>query len=47
MTMLTGMVVMTYGDGSDTYFDALTSIVDVNNVCEKTANLAYQKNLAR
>jgi len=40
--------VMTYGDGSDTYFDALTSI-DVagheigHAVCEKTANLAYQK----
>jgi Zn-dependent metalloprotease len=40
--------VMTYGDGSDTYFDALTSL-DVaaheigHAVCEKTANLAYQK----
>lgn len=40
--------VMTYGDGSDTYFDILTSI-DVagheigHAVCEKTANLAYQK----
>jgi Zn-dependent metalloprotease/chitodextrinase len=40
--------VMTYGDGSNTYFDALTSI-DVagheigHAVCEKTANLAYQK----
>ena len=39
---------MTYGDGSGTYFDALTSI-DVaaheigHAVCEKTANLAYQK----
>jgi Zn-dependent metalloprotease len=41
--------VMTYGDGSGTYFDVLTSI-DVaaheigHAVCEKTANLAYQKN---
>jgi Zn-dependent metalloprotease/chitodextrinase len=40
--------VMTYGDGSGTYFDVLTSI-DVaaheigHAVCEKTANLAYQK----
>ncbi len=40
--------VMTYGDGSGTYFDILTSI-DVaaheigHAVCEKTANLAYQK----
>jgi Zn-dependent metalloprotease len=40
---------MTYGDGSGTYFDVLTSI-DVaaheigHAVCEKTANLAYQKN---
>ncbi|MFT5715391.1 MAG: bacillolysin [Flavobacterium sp.] len=40
--------VMTYGDGSDTYFDILTSL-DVaaheigHAVCEKTANLAYQK----
>ena len=39
--------VMTYGDGSGTYFDILTSI-DVagheigHAVCEKTANLAYQ-----
>jgi len=39
--------VMTYGDGSGTYFDALTSL-DVaaheigHAVCEKTANLAYQ-----
>jgi Zn-dependent metalloprotease len=39
---------MTYGDGSGTYFDVLTSI-DVaaheigHAVCEKTANLAYQK----
>ncbi|WP_136669105.1 M4 family metallopeptidase [Flavobacterium sp. H122] len=39
--------VMTYGDGSGTYFDALTSI-DVagheigHAVCEKTAGLAYQ-----
>jgi Zn-dependent metalloprotease len=38
---------MTYGDGSGTYFDVLTSI-DVGSrighaVCEKTANLAYQK----
>lgn len=39
--------VMTYGDGSGTYFDALTS-VDVagheigHAVCERTANLAYQ-----
>jgi Zn-dependent metalloprotease len=40
--------VMTYGDGSDTYFDAF----NINRcygheighaVCEKTANLAYQK----
>ena len=40
--------VMTYGDGSGTYFDILTSL-DVaaheigHAVCEKTANLAYQK----
>ncbi len=40
--------VMTYGDGSDTNFDILTSL-DVaaheigHAVCEKTANLAYQK----
>jgi Zn-dependent metalloprotease len=40
---------MTYGDGSGTYFDVLTSI-DVaaheigHAVCEKTTNLAYQKN---
>jgi len=40
--------VMTYGDGSGTNFDILTSI-DVagheigHAVCEKTANLAYQK----
>ena len=40
--------VMTYGDGSDTYFDILTSL-DVtaheigHAVCEKTANLAYQR----
>ncbi len=40
--------VMTYGDGSGTYFDALTSL-DVcaheigHAICEKTANLAYQK----
>jgi Zn-dependent metalloprotease/chitodextrinase len=40
--------VMTYGDGSGTYFDILTSI-DVTGheighaVCEKTANLVYQK----
>ncbi|NRS87988.1 Zn-dependent metalloprotease [Flavobacterium sp. 7E] len=40
--------VMTYGDGSGTYFDVLTSI-DVaaheigHAICEKTANLAYQK----
>ena len=40
--------VMTYGDGSGTYFDILTSI-DVagheigHAVCEKTANLVYQK----
>jgi bacillolysin len=40
--------VMTYGDGSGTYFDVLTSI-DVagheigHAVCEKTANLVYQK----
>jgi bacillolysin len=40
--------VMTYGDGSGTVFDALTSI-DVagheigHAVCETTANLAYQK----
>lgn len=40
--------VMTYGDGSGTYFDILTSI-DVagheigHAVCTKTANLAYQK----
>jgi bacillolysin len=40
--------VMTYGDGSGTNFDALTSL-DVagheigHAVCEKTANLAYQK----
>ncbi len=39
---------MTYGDGSGTYFDALTSL-DVaaheigHAVCETTANLAYQK----
>ncbi len=39
--------VMTYGDGSGTYFDALTSL-DVagheigHAVCEKTAGLAYQ-----
>jgi bacillolysin len=39
--------VMTYGDGSGTYFDILTSI-DVagheigHAVCEKTANLVYQ-----
>ncbi|MFK7048511.1 MULTISPECIES: M4 family metallopeptidase [Flavobacterium] len=38
---------MTYGDGSGTYFDALTSL-DVcgheigHAVCEKTANLVYQ-----
>jgi Zn-dependent metalloprotease len=41
---------MTYGDGSGTYFDILTSI-DVaaheigHAVCSYTANLAYQKNL--
>jgi Zn-dependent metalloprotease len=40
---------MTYGDGSGTYFDVLTSI-DVGSrighaVCEKTANLAYQKRI--
>lgn len=40
--------VMTYGDGSDTYFDILTSI-DVagheigHAVCSNTADLAYQK----
>lgn len=40
--------VMTYGDGSGTYFDILTSL-DVaaheigHAVCEKTANLAYQR----
>ncbi|WP_052444423.1 M4 family metallopeptidase [Flammeovirga sp. OC4] len=40
--------VMTYGDGSDTYFDALTSL-DVaaheigHAICEKTANLVYQR----
>ncbi|KXX69554.1 M4 family metallopeptidase [Flammeovirga sp. SJP92] len=40
--------VMTYGDGSDTYFDALTSL-DVaaheigHAVCERTANLVYQR----
>ncbi|HSN47675.1 MAG TPA: M4 family metallopeptidase, partial [Flavobacterium sp.] len=40
--------VMTYGDGSDTNFDILTSL-DVaaheigHAVCEKTANLAYQR----
>jgi bacillolysin len=40
--------VMTYGDGSGTYFDVLTSI-DVagheigHAVCETTANLVYQK----
>lgn len=40
--------VMTYGDGSGTYFDALTSL-DVcaheigHAICEKTANLAYQR----
>ncbi|MFD1094454.1 M4 family metallopeptidase [Salegentibacter chungangensis] len=40
--------VMTYGDGSGTYFDILTSL-DVaaheigHAVCENTANLAYQK----
>ncbi|MDG2432102.1 M4 family metallopeptidase [Flavobacterium sp.] len=40
--------VMTYGDGSGTYFDALTSL-DVaaheigHALCEKTANLAYQR----
>ncbi len=40
--------VMTYGDGSGTFFDALTSL-DVaaheigHAVCETTANLAYQK----
>lgn len=40
--------VMTYGDGSDTYFDILTSL-DVaaheigHAICEKTANLAYQR----
>jgi Zn-dependent metalloprotease len=39
---------MTYGDGSGTYFDVLTSI-DVaaheigHAVCEKTTNLAYQR----
>ncbi len=39
---------MTYGDGSGTYFDALTSL-DVcaheigHAVCEKTSNLAYQR----
>jgi Zn-dependent metalloprotease len=37
---------MTYGDGSGTYFDVLTSI-DVAahelDMSEKTANLAYQK----
>jgi Zn-dependent metalloprotease len=41
--------VMTYGDGSGTYFDVLTSIdvaaheMDMLFV-KKTANLAYQKN---
>jgi Zn-dependent metalloprotease len=40
--------VMTYGDGSDLYFDALTSIDVIGHeighaVCEKTANLVYQK----
>ncbi|MBB3698160.1 M4 family metallopeptidase [Flammeovirga yaeyamensis] len=40
--------VMTYGDGSDTYFDALTSL-DVaaheigHAICETTANLVYQR----
>ena len=39
--------VMTYGDGSGTYFDILTSIDVASHeighaVCEKTANLAYQ-----
>jgi len=38
--------VMTYGDGSDTYFDALTSLDVVGHeighaVCEHTANLTY------
>jgi hypothetical protein len=47
MIMLTGMEVMTYGDGSGTYFDILTSI-DVaaheigHAICSNTANLAYQ-----
>jgi Zn-dependent metalloprotease len=50
--MLTGMEVMTYGDGSGTYFDILTSI-DVaaheigHAICSNTANLAYQQNLAQ
>ncbi len=39
--------VMTYGDGSDTYFDALTSLDVVAHeighaVCQYTANLTYQ-----